>query len=321
MLELSSLNNLFTQYVKGILEKRDFEGLIFKTILQNSRYFYLFDGDEEETIDYLCWLYPRLSAAIKNYKETGASFSGYICALVRCSVKEYLSRRADHYITEYAAWTAQAVDMEARESEPEYPENPEPKVILNPRQVLILLLKSYYFVSDDFLERIAPSIGVEKEKLKKMIEDLRKQRTQREEEIRILKERIHCQFYRCIAFEKRLHAVAQDSIYYEKMQTCLERARGRLAAMRKRLAGIRLDATNQQIAEVLGISKGTVASGLFALRSRLKINKEEAAAKTAAELNRRGQRGIMNQYAQLPSWFSRGKFCGCAQAHGPGFLP
>jgi DNA-binding NarL/FixJ family response regulator len=52
--------------------------------------------------------------------------------------------------------------------------------------------------------------------------------------------------------------------------------------MRKRLTGIRLDATNQQIAEVLGISKGTVASGLFALRTRIKINEEAAAAANAA---------------------------------------
>ncbi|GHV56060.1 hypothetical protein AGMMS49579_20190 [Spirochaetia bacterium] len=289
MQELSSLNNLFKQYAKGILEKRDFEGLIFKIILKNSRYFYLFEGDEEETIDYLCWLYPRLSAAVTNYRETGASFSAYISALVRCSVREYLSRQTAHHITEYAAWTAQAADMEVHESEPEYPEKrPKPKVILNPRQVLILLLKSYYFVSDDFLDRIAPSIGVEKEKLKKMIDDLRDQRTQREEEIRILKERIHCQFYRCIAFEKRLNAVTPGSIYYEKMKGRLERGRLRLAAMRKRLAGMRLDATNKQIAEVLGISKGTVASGLFALRTRLKINEGAAAAnaaQTAAELN------------------------------------
>jgi RNA polymerase sigma factor (sigma-70 family) len=279
MQELSSLNGLFKQYVKGILDKREFEGLIFKIILKNSRYFYLFEGNEEETIDYLCWLYPRLSQAIKKYKETGSSFAAYIAALVRCSVREYLSRQADHSITEYAAWTAQAIDMEVHSSEAEYPEkDPEPRIILNPRQVLLLLLKSYYFVSDDFVERIAPSIGIEKEKLKKMIEDLRKQRVRREEEIQILKERIHCQFYRCITFEKRLSAASGNSVHYEKMRGRLERARTRLETMRKRLGGIRMDATNQQIAEILGISKGTVASGLFALRTRMKTNGKAVAA-------------------------------------------
>jgi biotin operon repressor len=286
MQEISSLNGLFAQYAKGILGKRDFEGIIFKTIRGNSRYFFLFEGDEEENIDYLCWLYPRLSTAITNYKETGASFSAYICALVRRSVKEYLSRRIDHHITEYAAWTAQASDMEACESEPEYPEKkPEPKAVLNPRQILLLTLKSYYYVSDDFLDRIAPSIGMEKEQIKKMIADLRSQRTQREEEIQNLKERIHSQFYRCIAFEKRLNSAPPDSIYHERMQDRLGRARIRLATMRKRLAGIRTDATNQQIAEVLGISRGTVASGLFALRTRLKINEAAANAAPKQPLN------------------------------------
>jgi biotin operon repressor len=299
MQNILALNELYHQYVAGDLGRKEFEGIIFRIILKNSQYFYFADWDQDEYIDYLCWLYPRLSNAIDNYREKGYSFSTHIIALVRYSIKEYRSRQADHYITEFAAWTAHAADMEVRDREPEYLAEPSSKAVAilpgsgkglakpvsghpakmakfppetilvnNPRQILLLLLKSYYFVSDDFLERIAPAIGVETEKLREMIEKLRNWRTRRDEAIRILQERIVCQFYRCIVVEKRLRSATEGTARYEKLAKSLKGARERLTSMRKRLSGIRVDATNQQVADLLGITKGAVASNLYALRNR-----------------------------------------------------
>jgi hypothetical protein len=53
------------------------------------------------------------------------------------------------------------------------------------------------------------------------------------------------------------------------MEERLERARKRYKAMRKRLGGIRMNASNRIVAEVLGIPKGTVDSGLFAIKNHL----------------------------------------------------
>jgi hypothetical protein len=142
---------------------------------------------------------------------------------------------------------------------------------INSRQILFLLLKSYYFISDDFLDRIVPIVGIKKKTLNNMINKLRELRSDREEEIRGLQERIYCQFYRCITFEKRLSAVQENSAHYAKMKSRVERARFRLTAMRKRLTGIRLNATNRQIAQVLGIPKGTVDSNLYMLKSRINL--------------------------------------------------
>jgi hypothetical protein len=158
--------------------------------------------------------------------------------------------------------------MSVFDSEPEYDGGTAVSLISNPRQVLILLLKSYYFVSDDFAARIAPIIGMKKETVKDLLDRLRKQRVRRDEAIRNLQERIHCQFYRCITYESRLRAIPADLACHAKMKARLERARLRLAAMKKRLAGIRMDATNRQISEVLGVSKGAVDSSLHALRIR-----------------------------------------------------
>ncbi|MDR3247608.1 MAG: hypothetical protein LBT39_02375 [Treponema sp.] len=272
--DLTSLNELYAAYQRGSLSKRKLEGEMFRIILENIQNSRLFDKNEEESTDYLCWLYPRLSRAIVNYQDNGATFSTYIGALIRFSTKEYRSRQIDHYITEYAAWTAHIPDLEVRSPTPSYAEAVEeerpPRITLPPlksRQIQILILKSYHFISEDFIDRIAPYAGMEREELKEMIEKLRLRRSRREEEIRVSQERIATQFYRCITWEKRLKLLLPGSARYGKIQLQLERARIRLAGMRKRLSQLRVDATHEQIAEVLGISKGTVSSSLFKLRS------------------------------------------------------
>jgi len=59
--------------------------------------------------------------------------------------------------------------------------------------------------------------------------------------------------------------------YYEKLKCRFERAKKRFYSMRKRLGGMRVAASNRMIAEVMGIPRGTVDSGLFAIRNRLAL--------------------------------------------------
>jgi hypothetical protein len=302
MQDLLSLDNLFKEYSRGNLDKRYFEELIFKSVVADYQRYHPSDWNREECIDFLCWLYPRISRSIDNYRDIGASFDAYIGTLIRCSVKEYRSREADHRVTEYSAWTVHSSELLPRnmvdgmsvfEAEPEYGGGTAATLVSNPRQILILLLKSYYFVSDDFAARVAPIIGMEKETVKNLLDRLRKQRVRRDEAIRSLQERIHCQFYRCITYESRLRATSEDLACHAKMKARLERARLRLAAMKKRLAGIRMDATNQQISELLGVSKGAVDSSLHALRIRCERRRGDRKNHDRKTARRTGGTGIL----------------------------
>lgn len=305
MRESFSLNELYARYTGGLLGKKKFEGIIFRTILADRRHFNLHRWREDDCGDFVSWLYPRLSKAIDSYRYTGASFETYLGAVVRLSAREYRSRMTDKRIAEYASWTARFPAEYVSQIEPEYfeyesvsaPETPRPMDAArpgkpaaekpagdqirpagasaarsrwrkNPRQILFLILKCYCYVSDDFLDRIAPIAGIEKEYLKKMVDQMRTMRLKRDEELRWLRERIYCQFYRCIVYEKRLAAMPENSAISARMQSQLQRARQRLEAMRKRLAGIRPDATNRQIAELIGIAKGTVDASLHSLKAR-----------------------------------------------------
>jgi hypothetical protein len=274
MSKLFSLNELYNQFIQGLLEKKDFEGLIFEALLAGFARFNLYNWKRDDCIDFLSWLYPRLSRAINTYHDTGASFETYINSLVRWSAREYRVRHVHRLAAEQAVWSARIPDMYVHFTEPDYlgtenvrvPRSETP--VRNPRQLLILILKCYYSLSDDFIERLAPIVGLDTEKLKGMIDDIRKQRNEKDDEIRLMRERIHSQFYRCFIYEKRLKLIPEDSGFFLRVKSQLEKARRRLETMRNRLAKIRMEATNQQIADILGISKGTVDATLHALKLR-----------------------------------------------------
>ncbi|MDR2785711.1 MAG: hypothetical protein LBB83_07335 [Treponema sp.] len=264
------LDSYLAQFCDGEVNKKELEGFIFEYILSNYRNFYLNDWEEDECVDFLCWLYPRLSRAIDNYQYEGASFTAYIGTLVRLSAREFRAREKEHQLIERTYWGAATEDMFVRNPEPDYfPEStPKPpfRSVTNPRQALILLLKSYSFISDDFIARAAPAIGMSKEILTQLVENLKAIRFEQDLEIRSLRERIYGQYFRCKTFERRRNASLEGSPRYFVMQKRLERAEKRLKSMKKALKAIKNGASNRQVARILGVPKGTIDSSIHAVK-------------------------------------------------------
>jgi hypothetical protein len=276
MQKVSSLNDLFRDYSGGTMDRKRFEGLLFQYVMENHHRFQMYIRNQDDYDEFLSWLYPRMRRAIDSYRETGASFETYIGALIRWGIKEYHARRTHRHITEHSTWKIRSSELAAHDLEPEYlAASPPPKTIRNPRQVLFLLLKSYYFVSDDFIARAAPRIGVEKEKLMALVTRMRKLRARRDEALRNLQERSYGQFYRCMAYERRLKAAPEGSACYRLLEIRLARAKRRLASIRRRLSRVRKEATNAQIAEILKIPKGTVDASFFALKKMVRQQDED----------------------------------------------
>jgi hypothetical protein len=266
MQNITSLNCLFADYSAGLLEKKKLEGEIFRAIKENMRRLAVWDREDND--EYLSWLYPRISHAIGSYRETGSSFESYISALVRITAKEYRSRKARTYLAEIAAWTTLIPDMHVCEEAPDYAcikEADRPNTV-KPRQLLILFLKCCCYVSDDFLVKAAPSLGVLPEELNRMVTHLKKFREKREQYNALLREKANYQFCRCIFYEKRLKVMPENSIAAQRIKERLERGWDRLAKLRKRLANRIPEPSNSQIAGLLGISKGTVDAVLYRLK-------------------------------------------------------
>jgi hypothetical protein len=138
--------------------------------------------------------------------------------------------------------------------------------IPNPRQILILTLKAYYFLQPDFIQKIAPYIGMDFDKINSLIDAIKIKRENKEKELHNMRERLYSQYYRCLSFENRLKDSFPGTMRRTKLTTTLDRAKTRLSKIRKRLSIVRLDASNKEVAEVLGITKGAVDSTLHILR-------------------------------------------------------
>jgi hypothetical protein len=275
--EGKDMDAMLKVYRENRITKKDLETFIFIHLNKNLSKYHLDRLSRDTCSDFISWLYPRIGNAIERYKERGSSFDAYMGAMVRLSIKEYGQRQKDHRIIEKTLWNAKAEEiLYCEEEEPDYF---EPKKqfdsVTNPRQVLVLLLKSYYYLSEDFLGRIAPAVGIEKKELIRLVDELRTKRLAREEAIRGLQERVHCQFYRCLAFEKRLNADSPHTAHGMQMKKSLDLAKKRLVSMRKRLSRMRLEASNRQVAELLNISKGTVDSNLYEIKHHVRNQMEK----------------------------------------------
>jgi len=265
------LSRLLCEYRHGRISRDELEGELFMHIRKNPGRFSSVKLKKEAWEDFVSWMYPRLRRAVDRYADQGSSFEAYILTTTRLSVKEYVMLKREHRIIEKTWWTAKAEEQLAvfDANEPEYLDSPPaPAKVHNPRQVLMLLLKSYYHLSDTRLAQLAPALGLEKEDLYRMVDELRVLRLQREGVIDGLKERIHGQFYRCLTYEKRMKSAPYHSLHWHEMKRSLEIAKKRLASMRKRLQLMRTGASNEEVARVMGLAKGTVDSNLYSARLR-----------------------------------------------------
>jgi len=273
-----SLNQFYNSYLLGDMERAKFEGQIYSFLVNNQEKTCVSHWENDTYEDFISWFYPRLRKTIDNYQEMGASFEAFLNKFIHVSAKEFQVRTTNKSITEYSAWSAQVPDMYVYEEPPVYEHDNAEKVITNlitdrygrkdSRRILALIIKCYCSVSDDFAEKIAPLIGISAKELLELLSKIRKLRQEKDDQIYRMKERAYCQYYRCIVYEKRLTYTNEYTAMHENLKLRLKKARQRLEKMRKRISAIRTDATNKQVAEIIGTTKGTVDSSLHRLKSK-----------------------------------------------------
>jgi hypothetical protein len=273
---VKALDRYYEQYVERRIDKRTFETKIIKFLMAHS-FYYISPNRNVSFDEFLSWFYHRFSRVIDKYKPTQASFDTYMNTTIRFAVKEFQSKDADRKEREAAYHQTEHSGLLAAENATIYESeqhialtNNEPQSLLedgvkikNNTRVLILLLKSYYSVDDKFIDRVAAVIKMPREKIYQMVEKLHSLRWAKLEKFRISRERCHSQYARCVKIKNQLHKCVHNSARWKKLEKQLHFHQKRLENMRKRLRGIRLDATNSEIAQLLGIPKGTVDSHIF----------------------------------------------------------
>jgi hypothetical protein len=282
----NSLNSLHSQYISGKLTRDEFEGAMYDYFLSNQDKTYLNHWNRNEYEDFISWFYQRFKKITDSYKDIGSSFEAFIGKYALISSREYKIRITTNNVTEYSAWSARVSEMYAHEETPGYFQENKKSVLLeliegqngrkSSRRILALVLKCYYYVSDDFIEKIAPKIGIDKKELARMIAHIKKIRQKKDDAIYYLKERIYSHYYRSVVYEKRMSFIRENTASWEKLNIKLLKTRKRLENLRGRLRQVRTEATNSQVAEVIGVKKGTVDASLYILKAKLKALSDKA---------------------------------------------
>ena len=273
------LSEIYCLYRNGELSKKETEGRIYQYLVENFERYRVFDGNRDQWNEFLGWFYTRLARSIDLYRDMGSSFDAYMTGLIHGAVKEFRSRETEHYLTEYACWQAKAEEMSIHENEQEYSGKTEAVPIpdgIKPKQILLLLLKTYHFATEDFVEKTARAIGMNSEMIWEMIDRLRELCSDKESEILNMRERVHCQHYRCLVYQRKMSVTQQGTVYHERLKTRYECARKRFFTMKKRLGGMRIAASNKLISRVTGIPKGTIDTDLYALKKYLVSKQNDA---------------------------------------------
>ncbi|MCL2802054.1 MAG: hypothetical protein FWD28_09885 [Treponema sp.] len=274
------LNEMYSSYQAGDIDRCCLEGSVYTYLMKNQGKTTLCYWKNHDYEDFISWFYPRLRKSIDSCAETGMSFETILNRYLLLSSKEYQLRTTKNAVTEVSAWNAMIPEMYAYEETPVYTYKNYEHVLTEmiydrkgkvcTKRILALILKCYYYISEDFAEKIAKVIGIEKIEIKAMLEKVKKIRQKRDDEIYLLKERIYCQFYRCIVYEKRLSYLNENKLAGDKVKRQLEKARKRLENMRQRITSTRTGATNSQIADIIGTRKSIVDSSLHQLKIKWK---------------------------------------------------
>jgi predicted DNA-binding protein YlxM (UPF0122 family) len=275
MNEQNSINHFYDEFEAELYDWRELEAKVFRYILDNPLHFGLGHfRDRDECADFLGWMYPRLSASIKKYVRNKATFDTYINSVIRYAIKEYRSKQYNFYESESNAWDEKSHELYVEENEMAYgppvtiketPGNHEK--LRNAKQMLILLLKTYYFLNDDIVSRVASLIDIQEDEIYDKIHKLRQVRMKTEARIKMLCEHSSAQYFRYIKNEKRLRTLEKGSPHYNGIKARIRMQRTRLYRIRQRLRRIRCNASNLQIAQVLGLSKSTVDATMSCIKN------------------------------------------------------
>ena len=280
----AALNNAYEAFKIGGISKRDFEERVFQYLIEIKHKFrYQGLRDDDVFVDFLCGSYPKISGTLDRYVPIeGVPFNVYLFIMVRHLFRGQKSKEAQQTKIETVFWDDCARDSLKRGTD-SFSEtsslwgDPEQSAVfesffaaITARQRLILLLKVYHQISEDLVEKLAPSLHCTPSKLSALIESMRDIRTHRDACRNELKEHCYQQHYRCLSYQARLTGCEKNSEQYKIFSARLERGRLRLTKMRLRLRRMRAEASNKQIADLLGIPKGSVDSAFFSMQKKLR---------------------------------------------------
>jgi hypothetical protein len=241
--------------------------------------------------EFFCYFYNRMFALINKFEFQGKPFEVYLFITLRYQTRSYIKRKKKELL--YRRIFTHDTFWMVREHEPYYrsdtiaEERPAPlqmmpevyqplratsggtiEDVTAKRRLLFLTLAGSFHITISLISVIASIIGYEREWLFACIVELRDRidlRRHRIEELEAKRNRAFLQIY-------RLHEQLRDAVTSkerEALHAALSIEKQRMYNAIEELSHVHLAPTHKDLAEVLGIPKGSIDSGLYYIKHAL----------------------------------------------------
>jgi hypothetical protein len=250
---------------------------------------------EDDGGEFFLFFYPRLLRTLERFQDQGRPFEWYLHSVLRWHYLGFVrwKRRRER------SWAAGALPelwapmlaseppadgpiAEDRAESPDLPFWLPPEVAAvfrlehgrgpgrqaDRKRLLIWALKQVRSLQEQDLDRLAAYTGTGEEQLRRVCAELRDRLERRERRLGLLVERRNRAFTTLRLAEQAL-ADEPDPAARALISERLQRARRCLRRSQERIARVPLRPSNREVAQALGLPKGTVDTSLYWLKCRL----------------------------------------------------
>ncbi len=231
--------------------------------------------DEDSCGDFYLFFQPRLVRLLSKFRDQGKPFENYLCSVLSWQLKNFARERRKSERGWSVSLRLRIVEDEVREAEafacPDPADPRLPSILIEKsdrRNFLLFCLKCVRVLSEERIAGLSGMTGIPVETLIALVSALRARIGRKEKRLACFRERRNRAFALCRLLETEL-SEETDPSRREALREKLLKSRRRMRTAMQRMARVMLNPTNREIAEVMGMPKGTVDSGLFWLKRKL----------------------------------------------------
>lgn len=272
------LNELYVEHKKNGGQAEQFMSSIAKAVYTAPQHYGFKDIDEVGEAFAVYWV--RILGVIDRYQDTGSCFDAYLATTLRY-IAASIRRSMVYKLESQRVVCDSLLQPEAAQVEPAFclepgkPDLPKPlaadgrprrtsRKVLNQR-ILFLCAKSALQIRDDELVNIAVRIGYDADDLIAKVAQVRSLATRVHARRQARMERRNRSWVRSQMYRRQL-AFETDPVKRQRLSDNLARQEQMHRQALQDLATAKQSISNGQIAQIFGVSKSTVDSGLDRLR-------------------------------------------------------
>lgn len=236
-----------------------------------------------EAGDYILDFLPKVDSIIDNYKPNLASFTHYVNKHIKWfmfSFKRKLNKNRENssaYQYQYVAEYRETFSLTEQTTEYNITENAKNILLVEDgtitkeayrRRLEIFMLKNSRTITPTQIEILAPLIGKSTERIYQLKEKLDDKCTKRIENREYLQQR-HNRLFIDITRDQKKLVKMEDGYEKEKIFKKMREKQKRKNKINDKLKRRNCGPKNSEIAQILGIPKGTVDSSIFYIKKEL----------------------------------------------------